>query len=218
MAAVDPSESLKRQKSPAEEVETSGERTGVAEPECSSGKTDETKVTKTQESCDGEQRADIGSDGGCVASHSEVSVESGAGADKTTCHLAEDLTSGEKMAEAPGGDQRAFDWSETEDDDEGETKTHREENDERGMLTVLMYFMVSFSLQANLSYTSHSRCCGLKSVSPSICVYPSPETAPNRGMAGVFVKHISTTRQFKDKVQNKHIVKIHVNTVEIVKT
>ncbi|XP_062278440.1 zinc finger protein 62 homolog [Scomber scombrus] len=136
MAAVDPSESLKRQKSPAEEVETSGERTGAAEPECSSGKTDETKVNKTQESCDGEQRADIGSDGGCVASHSEVSVESGAGADKTTCHLPEDLTSAEKMAEAPGGDQRAFDWSETEDDDEEETKTHQEENDERDPKTV----------------------------------------------------------------------------------
>ncbi|XP_042279343.1 uncharacterized protein zgc:66448 isoform X1 [Thunnus maccoyii] len=132
MAAVDPSESPKRQKSPAEEVETSGERTEAAESECSSSKTDEKTVNKTQESCGGEQRADVGSDGGCVASHSEVSVESGAGADKTTCHLPEDLTSAEKMAEAPGGDQRAFDWSETEDDDEEEeTKTHQEENDKR---------------------------------------------------------------------------------------
>lgn len=158
MAAVDPSESPKQQKSPAEEVETSGERTEAVESECSSNKTDEKTFNKSSESCGGEQRADVRSDGGCVASHSEVSVESGAGADKTTCHLPEDLTSAEKMAEASGGDQRAFDWSETEDDDEEETKTHREENDKCGMLTLLMYFTVSFSLQANLSDTSDSRC------------------------------------------------------------
>ncbi|KAM7382705.1 hypothetical protein PAMP_002424 [Pampus punctatissimus] len=124
MAAVDPSESPKRQKSHAEEEETSGQRTEAVESECSSSKTDVSTVIKTSESCGGEQRADVG----CDASHSEVNVESGAGANKTTCRLPEDLTSTEKMAEASGGDERAFDWSETEDDEE-ETKTHLEGND-----------------------------------------------------------------------------------------
>lgn len=156
MAAVDPSESPKRQKSPAEEVETSGEKTEAVESRCSLNQKDETTRNKTAESPDEEQGASVGNDGGCVASHSEVSVESGAGADKTTCNSPEDLTTAEKMSEAPGSDQQAFDWSETEDDDE-EEKTHKEENDKCGMLTLLMYFTVSFSLRANLSCSSHSR-------------------------------------------------------------
>ncbi|XP_030249177.1 zinc finger protein 184 isoform X2 [Sparus aurata] len=128
MAAVDPSESPKRQKSPAEEVETSGEKKEAEESGCSVNQKDETTPNKTVESPDCERRADAGNDGGCIASHSEVSVESGAGTDKTTCNSPDDLTSAEKMAEAPGSDQRAFDWSETEDDDE-EAKTHKQEND-----------------------------------------------------------------------------------------
>ncbi|XP_018542457.1 uncharacterized protein zgc:66448 isoform X2 [Lates calcarifer] len=128
MAAVDPSETPKRQKSPAEEVETSGEKTEAVESGCGSNQRDETTCKKTTESPDDERRATVGKDGVCVASHSEVSVESGAGADKTTCNSPEDLTSAEKMAEAAGSDQRAFDWSETEDDDE-EANTHKEEKD-----------------------------------------------------------------------------------------
>ncbi|KAL7394499.1 hypothetical protein ABVT39_027017 [Epinephelus coioides] len=128
MAAVDPSESPKRQKSPAEEVETSGEKGEAVESGCSSNQKDETTDNKTAASPDDERRASVGNDGGGIASHSEVSVESGAGAEKTTCNSTEDLTSAEKMAEAPAGDQRSFDWSETEDDDE-EAKTHRVEND-----------------------------------------------------------------------------------------
>ncbi|GLD63492.1 uncharacterized protein AKAME5_001510900 [Lates japonicus] len=128
MAAVDPSETPKRQKSPAEEVETSGEKTEAVGSGCGSNQRDETTCKKTTESPDDERRASVGKDGVCVASHSEVSVESGAGADKTTCNSPEDLTSAEKMAEAAGSDQRAFDWSETEDDDE-EANTHKEEKD-----------------------------------------------------------------------------------------
>lgn len=155
MAAVDPSECPERQKSPAEEVETSGEKTEPAESGCSVNRRDETTCNKTSESSDDERRATVGNDGGgCVASHSEVSVESGLGADKTTCNSPEDLTSAEKMAEAAGSDQRAFDWSETEDDDE-DPKTQKEENDKCGMLTLLMYFTVSFSFQANLGCSSH---------------------------------------------------------------
>lgn len=156
MAAVDPSESPKRQKSPAEEVETSGEKGEAVESGCSSNQKDETTDNKTAASPDDERRASVGNDGGGIASHSEVSVESGAGAEKTTCNSTEDLTSAEKMAEAPAGDQRSFDWSETEDDDE-EAKTHRVENYKCGMLTLLMYFTVSFSPQANLGYCSHYR-------------------------------------------------------------
>lgn len=155
MAAVDPSESPKRQKSPAEEVETSGEKTEAVESGCSFSQKDETTHNKTAKSPDDERRASVGNDGGSF-SHSEVSVESGAGAEKTTCNSTEDLTTAEKMAEAPGSDQRDFDWSEPEDDGE-EAKTHTEENDKCGMLTLLMYFTVSFSLRANPSCSSHYR-------------------------------------------------------------
>uniref|UniRef100_A0A3P8TRA0 Zgc:66448 n=1 Tax=Amphiprion percula TaxID=161767 RepID=A0A3P8TRA0_AMPPE len=128
MAAVDPSKSPKRQKTPAEEVETSGERTRAAETGCGSGQRDETAGNEAAESPGAEQAARGGSDGGCTASHSEVSVESGAGVD-TTCISSEDLTAPEKMAEAPGGEQRDFDWSETEDDDDEEPQTHTEGDD-----------------------------------------------------------------------------------------
>ncbi|XP_040899741.1 uncharacterized protein zgc:66448 isoform X2 [Toxotes jaculatrix] len=133
MAAVDPSESPKRQKSPAEEVETSGEKTEAVESGCGSNQKDETTCNKTAESPDDQRTATVGKDGGCIASHSEVSVESGAGADKTTCNLPEDLTSAEKMAEAAGSDQRAFDWSEPEDE---EAKTQEEENDKCDLTNV----------------------------------------------------------------------------------
>ncbi|XP_070821708.1 uncharacterized protein [Chaetodon trifascialis] len=128
MAAVDPSESPKRQESPAEEVETSGEKSEAVESGRSLNQTDETTLNKNNKSPNGEQRPSPGNDGGCIASHSEVSVESGAGTDKTTCNSPDDLTSEKKMTEAPGKEQQAFDWSETEDDDE-EAKTHKQEND-----------------------------------------------------------------------------------------
>lgn len=153
MAAIDPSESPKRQKSPAEDVETSGQKNEAVESGCILTKNDETAPSKTTESPDDEQRANVGIDGGRIASHSEVSVESSAGTDKTTCKSPDDLISAEKMTEAPGSDQRAFDWSETEDDEE-EAKTHKQEN-KCGMLTLLMYFTVSFSLGANLGCSSH---------------------------------------------------------------
>ncbi|XP_069549458.1 uncharacterized protein [Brachyistius frenatus] len=120
MAAVDPSKSPKRQKTPAEEVETSGERIETAESGRSTNQKDETACNKSAESPDDEHGARVGGGGGCAASHPEVSVGSGAGADKTTCSSPEDLTSAEKMAEAAGGNQQAFDWSEAEDDDEEE--------------------------------------------------------------------------------------------------
>lgn len=153
MAAVDPSESPKRQKSPAEEVETSGEKAEAAESGCSLNEKDETICDETGESPGDKQKPNVGNEGACNASHSEVSVGSGAGADKKTCKSPGNLTSAEKMAEAPDGEQRAFDWSETEDDAEG-TKT-QEENTKCGMLTLLMYFIVSFSLQASLLCSSH---------------------------------------------------------------
>lgn len=135
MAAVDPSESPKRQKSPAEEVETSGEKTDAGESGCSLNRKDETTCNKPTESPDDEQRVGVANDGGCFASHSEVSVESGPGTDKTTCKSPDDLTPAEKMTEASDSEQRAYDWSETEDDDR-EAKTHKQGNDKCGMLTL----------------------------------------------------------------------------------
>lgn len=146
MAAVDPPKSPKRQTTPEEEVETSVERAEAVGSGCDSPQKGEAAGDKAARSPDGERGADVGSDGGCVASHSEVSVESGAGADTTTRASPEDLTAAEKMAEAPGGEERAYDWSEAEDDDEP-TKTSAVEKDQCGML---MYFTLSFSLLANL--------------------------------------------------------------------
>ncbi|XP_056300787.1 zinc finger protein 11 isoform X3 [Pseudoliparis swirei] len=123
MAAVDPSESPKRQKSLPEEVNTSGEKAGAVESRCGLNQKDEPRHNKPAESPADEQRA--GDDGSCVASHSGVRVESSAGVGQKTCNSPEDLTSAEKMAEARGGERRAFDWSETED---REAKTRAEGN------------------------------------------------------------------------------------------
>ncbi|XP_071757758.2 uncharacterized protein LOC139913601 isoform X1 [Centroberyx gerrardi] len=121
MAAVDPSESPKRQKSPVEEVETPGEKTEVCESECNLKPAGEIASTKSAESPTGGQEATVSNDGDHIASHSEVSGEPEAGADTTTCNSLEDPKSTEKMAhntEVASSVQRSFDWSDTEDDDE----------------------------------------------------------------------------------------------------
>lgn len=125
MAATDPSDSPKRQKSPAEEVETSGQKNAAVEAACILTNNDDTTPNKTTESPDDERGANVGIDGGRIASHSEVSVESGAGTDKTTCNSPDDLASAEKLTEAIGSDQQAFAWSETEDDEEVATRRKR---------------------------------------------------------------------------------------------
>lgn len=154
MAATDTSESPKRQKSPAEEVETSGQKSEVVEPGCITINSDETTANKSTEGPGEEERVSVGIDDGPVASHSEVSVESGAGTEKTTCISPDDVTTDEKITDAPGSDERAFDCSETVDN-EGEATTLKQENDKCGMLTLVIYFTVSFSLGANLGCSSH---------------------------------------------------------------
>lgn len=148
MAAIEPPESPKRPKSPAEEADTSGQQNAAAESGCVVNKNDETTPNKSTASPEDEQSATAGIDGGRVASHSEVSAESGAGADRPTCNSPGDPTTAENMSEAPGSEQRAFDWSETEDNEEEEAKTHKQQNDACGMLTLFMYLTVSFSLAA----------------------------------------------------------------------
>ncbi|KAK1895252.1 Zinc finger protein 184 [Dissostichus eleginoides] len=118
---ADPSESPKRPKSPAEEVDTSGGKTKAEETGCSSNPMDE--ETHNAESPDTEQRPSVGRDGS--ARHPEGSVESGAGAGKKICNPAEQA---EKMAEARVNDQPFYDWSETEDGD-AEEKTHMDADD-----------------------------------------------------------------------------------------
>lgn len=139
MAAVDPEESPKRQKSPAEKVETSGQRNGASESGGVAPNTDETSSSKPTESPGAEQRANVGIDGGRSASHSGVSVESGAGTDETTCNLPDKQTTAKKTTEVPGEEQRPFDWSET-DEDEEEAKTHGQETEKSGMLTCVDVF------------------------------------------------------------------------------
>ncbi|KAK5862503.1 hypothetical protein PBY51_017893 [Eleginops maclovinus] len=124
---ADPSESPKRQKSPAEEVDTSGGKT-EAESGCSSNQKDEETHTDPTENPHTEQRTSVGRD--CSASHPEVSIESGAGDGKKTSNPVEDLTSAEKMAEARVNDQRAYEWSETEDYDT-EEKTHMDADEKK---------------------------------------------------------------------------------------
>ncbi|XP_062255726.1 uncharacterized protein zgc:66448 [Platichthys flesus] len=132
MAAVDPSESPTRQKCLAEDVETCSERSEAAERGRSLKQKDEPTRSESTESRDDERRVGAGQDGGGVASHSEVSDESGAGADETTCNSLEDQKTAGKMAEVAGSKQRAFDWSENEDGEEQEEEeahSHKEEND-----------------------------------------------------------------------------------------
>ena len=158
MAAVDPSESPIRQKYPAEDVETCAERSEAAERGRSLKQKDEPTRGESTESRDDERRVGAGEDSGGVASHSEVSVESGAGADKTTCNSPEDQKTAGKMAEVAGSKQRDFDWSEAEDgeeEEEEEAKSHKEENEKSGMLTLIMYFTISFSFPANLGCSPH---------------------------------------------------------------
>lgn len=111
MAAVDPSKSLNREKTPTVEVGTSGEKGEAAESRCSVGREDD----GTAGSPDGERRAE---------------AAAARGADKTTCASPEDPTAAEKMAEAPGIRQRAYDWSGTEEDDDERAKT---EENKRGV-------------------------------------------------------------------------------------
>lgn len=109
MAAADPSKSPNREKTPTEEVGTSGEKAEAAESGCSLGREED----EAAGSPDDEQGAEVTAAGG---------------ADKTTCASPEDPTAAEKMAEAPGNRQRAFDWSEAEEDDDGTAKANAEEN------------------------------------------------------------------------------------------
>ncbi|XP_030015051.1 zinc finger protein 628 isoform X2 [Sphaeramia orbicularis] len=139
MAAADPSESPKRQKSLAEEVETSGGTDAAVEASSGLNPVDETASGKASDGPGEEQGAGDGNDGAAFASHSEASVESGAAeADKTTCNSPEDLTSAEKMARnttASGGEQRSNDWSDTEEQD-GEKATHTEGNNKSDLEAV----------------------------------------------------------------------------------
>lgn len=157
MAAVDPSESPKRQQCPAEEAaETSGEKTDAAQSGFGLNREDATTQNEPAESPRDERT--VAPDGCGVSGHSDVSVESGAGAEKTTCSSPEDLKSAEKMAEARDSDQRAVDWCETQDCDR-EAQAHEEGDDTRGTRTFLMFIIiiiltVSFSLQANPSCSS----------------------------------------------------------------
>jgi len=127
---ADPSESPKRQKSPAEEVDTSGGKTEAEDTGSISNPMDE----ETHNDPDTEQRPSVGRDGS--ARHPEVSVESGAGAGKNTCNPAEQA---EKMAEARVNDQPFYVWSETEDGD-AEEKIHMDADDKCGMLTFVNVF------------------------------------------------------------------------------
>ncbi|KAG7475051.1 MDS1 and EVI1 complex locus isoform X1 [Solea senegalensis] len=129
MAAVHPPESPKRQKYPVDDVETSEQKTEAVDSADGVIQRDETTCNKSAEIPGDEPRASVGNDGGCIASHSEVSVESSAGTDKTTCNSSQEQASPEKMAEVSGSEQRAFDWSEAEDDGD-EAKLQQAENTE----------------------------------------------------------------------------------------
>ncbi|KAM3873399.1 uncharacterized protein ACN63O_002428 [Diretmus argenteus] len=119
MAAVDQSESPKRQKSPVDEMETPGETTEMCESGCDLNQTGDKTSSKAAESPSGELEANAGDDGDHTASRPEVSGE--AGADTTACKSPDDQTSTGKTAlntDAPSSDQQRFNWSESEDDDE----------------------------------------------------------------------------------------------------
>lgn len=102
MAAADSSKSPNREKTPTVEVGTSGEKKGEA-------------------------GSSVGREDDETAGSPERRAEA---TDKTTCLSLEDPTAAEKMAEAPGSRQRAYDWSGTEEDDVDRANT---EENERGV-------------------------------------------------------------------------------------
>lgn len=111
MAAADPSKSPNREKTPAEEVDTSGEKKAEAgESGCTPS------LGREEDEAAGSPGAGKGAE-----------VTATWGADKTICASAEDPTAAEKMAEAPGSRERAFDWSEAEEDDDRKAKANTEE-------------------------------------------------------------------------------------------
>lgn len=125
MAATDPAECPpKRQKSPAEEVGTSGLEKEAVEAACTPNNDDERTPGKATESLGDRQPAEL-------ATRSEVTPGSGDGNDKST--------SGNRRSDAGGTDGWGFDWSETEED--AQPKIHKQEKDgECGKLTLVMVF------------------------------------------------------------------------------
>lgn len=139
MAATDPADCpQKRQKSPAEEVETSGVEKEAVEAGCTANNDVETTPSKATESLGAEQTASVGIVGR-VANRSEGTIGSGDGGDKTTCSFPDNTTSANKMTDTAGNDGWDFDWSETEEEDT-EPKIEKQEND--GQCGKLAFVMV----------------------------------------------------------------------------
>nr|XP_057940299.1 zinc finger protein 184 [Doryrhamphus excisus] len=135
MAAISPPESPERHNSLAEDVHTSGSRLDAVGQEGNSPQTEERTFNKPELSQYTQHSANVGNDSASFPSHSEVS-EPGAKGDQT-CNSLEDGASEPKMAESPGGEQRPFDFSETEDDDCEESHSHKEENNNETTQSVL---------------------------------------------------------------------------------
>lgn len=138
MAATDPADyPPKRQKSPAEEVETSVLEKEAVEAGCTAKNDVETTPSKATETLGDEQTASVGMVGR-VANRSEVTIGSGDGSDKTTCSFPDNTTSANKMSDTAGNDAWDFDWSETEEEDT-EPKKEKQENDGKcGKLAFVM--------------------------------------------------------------------------------
>ncbi|XP_077383859.1 uncharacterized protein LOC144022707 [Festucalex cinctus] len=114
MAAISPPESPRRRNSPAEEVQTSGDKTDSAELE---GTSDQTEGNTPSQPRERYSEHSVNSSAS-LPSRSEV-IESGAGGDQT-CNSSEP-----KMAESPGDEQRPSGCPEVdgrEDDSDGEEK------------------------------------------------------------------------------------------------
>lgn len=151
MAATDPAECPpKRQKSPAEDVETSGLEKEAVEAGCTPNNDVETTPSKATESLGDEQSASVGIVGR-VANRSEVTVGSGDGSDKTTCSLPDNTTSANKMTDTAGSDGWGFDWSETEEE-ETEPKIQKQENDGKCGKLAFVMFSASFILRTDLLF------------------------------------------------------------------
>ncbi|XP_061772040.1 zinc finger protein 665-like [Nerophis ophidion] len=125
MAAISPPESPKRRDSLLEDVHTFASRTDAPGLKGYSNQTENifflnpgvSQYRKKSENVDNERVS--------VPSHSEI-IECEAKGDQT-CKSPKDRVLEPKMAESPGGEQRAFDCSETEDSSGEESHTHKEE-------------------------------------------------------------------------------------------
>lgn len=132
MAATDPEESSKPSTYPTDR-ESSGQTNESPRPGGALQNAHETSSRKTTESPGDTEAGSVAIDGCRCVSHSGVSVEAGAGTDRTSCKSPDEQKPAENMTDATAIEQRTPDGCKRLDDEELQTKTLEREIEKSGM-------------------------------------------------------------------------------------